>query len=155
MVLRVLRVFLCTVYLWQWWKLLFWKLHKISVWWVKKNIEFIVAIFFAAFLITSHILIKPKQYSVFEISVVLWIRSDGLWKKNNWKKCEIFHIESFWYFSKFFEMCSGFHLERSSWILLNQLNLISSWFQGSIFCVSYFSAIFISQQNCRIFSEIM
>ena len=55
----------------------------------------------------------------------------------------------------FFEMCSVFHSESISWRLLNQLNICSSWCQGSVFCVSYFSSWFISQQNCRNFSEIV
>ena len=91
--------------------------------WSKKNF-FFAAIFFAAFFITSHILIKLRQYSV-----LLWHFSCAMnqewWfmRKNNWKKFSNFsQIGSF---SKFFEMYSGFHFESRIWILLNQSTLSS------------------------------
>ena len=81
--------------LWQCWKLLFWKLHKISVCWIKKI--FLLPFFRCFFLPLIFWLNKGNIQYCFGISVVLWIRSDGLWKK-------IIETNAYWEFLIFFKI---------------------------------------------------
>ena len=104
-----LKLFFGTVYLWQWWKLLFWKLHKISIWLVKKKF---CCNFFRCFLITSHILMKLRQYSVLLRHFSCAMNQEWWFmKKNNWKQdFKFFTNWEFLIFQNFSKCILGFIL---------------------------------------------
>ena len=125
---RVLQSrFFVSVYLWGWWKLHIWKLHKISVLLAKKI--FLLPIFFATFFsITNYILIKLRYFLT--LSFIFYLFNGFVIKvyavKYNFKKVE---------------KCQKLSKNVKFWVFLNGF-LALIWFNSLVNKRQHYSVTF-------------